>query len=102
MPNSCCTDSLIPIGKFDTLEEAINLQMYLKTRFVRYMISILKVSQNLYQNVYQFVPLQDFTNKSDLNYKESIDNLDEQLFDKYNISSLEIEHINEHVSKVEY
>lgn len=102
MPNSCCTDSLIPIGKFDTLEEAINLQMYLKTRFVRYMISILKVSQNVYQNVYQFVPLQDFTNKSDLNYKESIDNLDEQLFNKYNISSLEIEHINEHVSKVEY
>jgi len=63
-PNSCCTDSLIPIGKFDNIDEAINLQSYLKTRFVRFMISILKVSQNVYQNVYQFVPIQNFKNSS--------------------------------------
>lgn len=53
---SVCTDSLIPIGAFDTKKEAINLQKYIKTKFVRYMVGILKVSQNVYQNVYQFAP----------------------------------------------
>ncbi len=101
-PYTCCTDSLIPIGKFDTLEEAINLQSYLKTRFVRYMISILKVSQNVTQTVYQFVPMQNFKNNSDISWSAGIDNLDEQLFKKYNFTEEQIDWIISKVDKVEY
>ena len=101
-PYSCCTDSLIPIGKFDNIDEAINLQSYLKTRFVRYMISILKVSQNVYQNVYQFVPMQNFKNNSDINWGAGLDDLDEQLYKKYNLTDEQISWIINKVDKVEY
>ena len=50
-PQSVCTDSLIPIGCFDTIIEAVNRQTYMKTKCFRFMIGILKVSQNIYQNV---------------------------------------------------
>ena len=101
-PYSCCTDSLIPIGKFDNIDEAIHLQSYLKTRFVRFMISILKVSQNVYQNVYQFVPMQNFKNNSDINWKTGLDDLDEQLYKKYNFTDEQINWIMSKVDKVEY
>ena len=101
-PYSCCTDSLIPIGKFDNIDEAINLQSYLKTRFVRYMISILKVSQNVYQNVYQFVPIQNFKNNSDITWGDGLDDLDEQLYKKYNLTDEQISWIINKIDKVEY
>ena len=98
--NTACTDSLIPIGSFETLEEAINLEKYLKTKFLRFMVSILKSSQNVYQNVYKFVPLQDFTNKSDVNWDSTIDEIDEQLFKKYNLSEKEIDLIDKKVNRI--
>lgn len=101
-PYSCCTDSLIPIGKFNNIDEVINLQSYLKTRFVRFMISILKVSQNVSQNVYQFVPMQNFKNNSDINWGTGLDDLDEQLYKKYNFTDEQINRIMNKVDKVEY
>ena len=63
------------------------------------MISILKVSQNVYQNVYQFVPMQNFKNNSDINWKTG---LDEQLYKKYNFTDEQINWIMSKVDKVEY
>lgn len=99
-PHEACTDSLIPIGCFNTKEEAINLQKYMKTKFLRFMVSILKVSQNVYQNVYQFVPLQDFTNDSDINWNMSTKDIDVQLYKKYNLSNKEIEYIENKIKEM--
>jgi hypothetical protein len=88
-PKSACTDSLIPVGSFNTEEEAINLQKYMSTKFLRFMIGILKVSQNISQNVYRFVPVQDFTSKSGIIWNAPIDKIDEQLYRKYNLSGKE-------------
>lgn len=90
---SVCTDSLIPIGDFSTEQEAINLSKYLLTKFLRFMVGILKSSQNTTQIVYRFVPMQDFTEKSDIDWSKSINEIDEQLFDKYGLSIEEKEHI---------
>lgn len=89
-PKVCCTDSLIPIGCFETEEEATNLQKYMRTKFLRYLAGILKTSQNLYQGIYKFVPVQDFTSKSDINWMASIDNIDKQLYKKYGLSNDEV------------
>jgi hypothetical protein len=89
-PNSVCTDSLIPIGGFDTEYEAMSLFSYFKTKFFRYTVGLLKVSQNVYQNVYQFVPLQDFTPNSDIDWSKSIPEIDQQLYAKYNLTEEEI------------
>lgn len=98
---SACTDSLIPIGCFDTKEEAIALQKYIKTKFLRFMVSILKTSQNVTQIVYKFVPMQDFTNKSDINWSKSIHEIDLQLYKKYNLTEGEINHIENKIKEME-
>jgi len=92
-PKSACTDSLIPIGDFETKFEAEALASYLKTKFLRYMVGILKTSQNILQNVYQFVPLQNFTPKSDIDWSKSIEEIDQQLYKKYKLNKEEKEFI---------
>ena len=99
--NSVCTDSLIPIGCFDTEAEALNLQKYIKTKFLRYIVGILKVSQNVSQNVYQFVPLQDFTDKSDIDWSKPIPEIDQQLYKKYNLTNEEIAFIESKIKPME-
>ena len=89
-PDSICTDSLIPIGCFDTEEEAINLQTYMKTKFLRYLVGVMKSSRNIYQVVYEFVPVQDFTSKSDIDWTKSVSEIDKQLYKKYKLSGEEI------------
>lgn len=90
LPNMACTDSLIPFGKFKNITEAKNLQKYMSTKFLRFCVGILKVSQNLYQNVYSFVPLQDFTESSDIDWSKSISEIDQQLYTKYYLTDEEI------------
>ena len=98
---SVCTDSLIPIGCFETEEEALNLQKYIKTKFLRYIVGILKVSQNVSQNVYQFVPLQDFTINSDIKWDKTIEEISEQLCNKYGFTVEEKELINNKIKPME-
>lgn len=92
-PNSICTDSLIPVGKFESKTEALNCRKYMATKFLRFMVGILKVSQNIYRNVYGFVPLQDFTQNSDIDWSKSIPEIDSQLYKKYSLSKDEIDFI---------
>lgn len=89
-PGSACTDSLLPFGNFSSKDEAVNLQKYMKTKFFRFCVGILKTSQNLYQIVYKFVPIQDFTTASDINWKKSIKEIDTELYAKYKLTDEEI------------
>ena len=100
-PNSICTDSLIPIGCFDSEKEAINVKKYMSTKFLRFMVGILKVSQNIYRNVYRFVPIQDFTNSSDIDWSKDIHEIDLQLYKKYNLTDDEIKYIEDKIKEME-
>ncbi len=91
--NEACTDSLIPVGNFSNPTEARNLQKYFETKFLRYLVSILKVSQNVTQIVYRFVPLQDFTENSDIDWSKPIKEIDVQLYKKYKLTDEEISFI---------
>lgn len=93
LPMEACTDSLIAIGCYQTYEETVNLQKYMTTKFLRYLAGVLKTSQNLYQGIYQFVPIQDFTKKSDIDWSKSIVEIDKQLYIKYNLTQDEIDFI---------
>ncbi|WP_416044840.1 Eco57I restriction-modification methylase domain-containing protein [Clostridium tyrobutyricum] len=100
-PFDACTDSLITIGKFDTLLECENLAKYLRTKFLRFMVSILKISQNVTQIVYEFVPLQDFTGESDIDWDKSIKEIDMQLYQKYDLSQEEIDYIENKIKEMD-
>lgn len=99
--DSVCTDTFFPIGCFDSKEEAENLCKYIKTRFVRYLINVLKSSQNVTQIVYKFVPLQDFTNGSDIDWSKSVAEIDAQLYAKYGLTPEEIAFIESTIKPME-
>ena len=94
-PNSIVTETYLVIGGDLNLDEQScnNIEKYLKTKMVRYLISISKANQNGTRVTYRFVPMQDFTNQSDIDWTKSIDEIDKQLFDKYDLSDEEREHI---------
>ena len=96
-PNSVCTDALIPVGLFKTKKEAENLQKYLSTKFVRFMVGILKASQNLTQIVYKFVPVQDFSDNSDIKWDKTVSEIDCQLYKKYGFTKEEIDFIEKKI-----
>jgi len=100
-PWDACTDSFITIGAFNTKAEAIHLQKYIKTTFLRYLVSILKTSQNVTQIVYKYVPLQNFTSKSDIDWSKTIAEIDQQLFTKYGLTAEEIAFIESKVKPME-
>ncbi len=100
-PGSACTDSLLPFGNFSSKDEAVNLQKYMKTKFFRFCVGILKTSQNLYQIVYKFVPIQDFTTASDINWKKSIKEIDTELYAKYKLTDEEIAFIESMIKPME-
>ena len=100
-PNSACSDSLIPIGPFKTEEEVINLSKYMGTKFLRFMVGIMKASRNIYQVVYKFVPVQKFTSDSDIDWSKSIDKIDKQLYVKYSLLSDEIAFIESTIKPME-
>lgn len=91
------TETYISIGQTDNLSEAENILKYVKTKFARTMLGILKVTQNNPKETWLYVPIQDFTDDSDLDWSQQIDELDMQLYRKYGLSSDEIEFIEKNV-----
>lgn len=95
------TQTFISIGSLDTESEAEALNKYLRSKFARTLLGILKVTQDNKKSVWKYVPLQDFTNKSDINWSTSIKKIDQQLYKKYNLTGEEIDFIETHVKEME-
>lgn len=100
-PNQGYTQTFIGIGAFDTEIEATNLLKYIKSKFLRTMLSVLKVDQHNERDTWQKIPLQDFTSSSDIDWSQSIANIDKQLYKKYNLSDEEISFIETNVKEME-
>lgn len=95
------TESFVSIGAFSTLEHAENAMRYIKTKFARTMLGILKVTQAVTPGKWHFVPAQDFTENSDIDWSRSLSEIDQQLYRKYNLSQREIDFIETHVKEME-
>lgn len=100
-PGTGSTETFCSVGCFDTLEEAENLMKYIKTKFARALLSVLKVTQHITPDKWKYVPLQDFTPVSDIDWKKPIRNIDQYLYRKYGLASDEIEFIETHVKEME-
>jgi eco57I restriction endonuclease len=87
------TQTFISIGNFNKFSEVNNLEVYLRSKFARFMIGTLKATQRLNRDVFSNLPLQDFTIFSDIDWSKAIEEIDEQLFNKYNLSEEEKEYI---------
>lgn len=94
------TETFLSIGGFETRYEADNCLAYIKTKFVRAMLSILKITQANTREKWKYVPLQDFTPNSDIDWSRSIAEIDQQLYKKYDLSAEEINFIETHVKEM--
>lgn len=91
------TNTFISIGAFDTEDEANACLKYVKSKFARAMLGIVKITQDNTRSKWRFVPLQDFTPSSDINWSLPVPQIDEQLYAKYGLSDDEIDFIESHV-----
>lgn len=94
------TQTFISIGCFDNRQDAENLLEYIKTKFCRVMLDILKITQHNPAPKWKYVPLQDFTPNSDVDWSKPIHEIDLQLYRKYRLDEKEIEFIETHVKEM--
>lgn len=94
------TDTFISIGCYSDKYEAENLFRYIHAKFFRTMLGILKVTQDNPKNTWRYVPLQDFTENSDIDWSQSVADIDRQLYKKYGLDEEEISFIETHVKEM--
>ena len=90
-PNSCCTETYMVVGPFGNKKIAENVISYMKTNFFRFLMILIKNSQDVPRKVYGFVPLQDFNEAW----------TDEKLYAKYGIIAEEIAFIDSLIRPME-
>lgn len=100
-PGMGSTETFMSLGSFMTEDEARHLLSYIKTKFARALLSVLKVTQHITPEKWDFVPLQNFTDKSDINWNATVANIDRQLYKKYGLTQDEIDFIETHVKEME-
>ena len=89
--NSCCSETYLMIGPFDTTNECENVMSYIRTKFFRFLVLLRKNTQHATSKVYLFVPLQDFSHPW----------TDEMLYKKYNLTEDEIAFIESMIRPME-
>ena len=96
-PNQAYTQTFIGIGAFDTKNNAENCFKYVKSKFCRALLGVLKITQDNNREAWRMIPLQDFTSASDIDWSKSIPEIDRQLYAKYGLDAEEINFIETHV-----
>lgn len=94
------TETFISIGAFDTMEEAKAAMSFIKSKFTRALLGVLKITQHISPDKWKYVPLQDFTSASDIDWTKSIPEIDQQLYAKYGLDESEIQFIDTHVKEM--
>lgn len=100
-PGMGVTQTFITIGSFDTETEAAACLKYVKSKFARAMLGTLKVTQHNPAKVWKYVPIQDFTNASEIDWSKSIPEIDQQLYAKFGLVPEEIAFIEAKVKPME-
>ncbi|WP_105207750.1 Eco57I restriction-modification methylase domain-containing protein [Streptococcus suis] len=95
------TQTFISIGDFNTKLEAEACLKYIKTKFSRALLGVLKQTQHNPAPIWAKVPLQDFTSSSDIDWSQSVAEIDAQLYKKYGLSQEEIDFIESNVREMD-
>ena len=95
------TDTFISFGPLPDELSANALLKYIKSKFARLMLGIKKTTQNNARGVWELVPLQNFSEDSDINWNRTIPEIDKQLYEKYGLTDDEIAFIEEKVRPME-
>jgi site-specific DNA-methyltransferase (adenine-specific) len=78
--NTVCTETYVVVGTYEDESTINNVISYMCTKFFRFLVMLKKNTQSATRQVYEFVPMQDFSKPW----------TDEKLYKKYNLTSDEI------------
>ena len=95
------TYTFIGIGNFKNKLSAENCMKYIKTKFARVMLGVLKITQDNTPEKWRLVPLQDFTSNSEIDWTRPVHEIDQQLYKKYDLSQDEINFIETKVQAMD-
>ncbi len=101
VPGDGSTDTFLNAGPFETETEVRNLARYYKTKFFRALLGVKKATQHSPSQVWRTIPLQDFSPESDIDWSQSVADIDKQLYAKYGLDDAEIEFIETHVKEMD-
>lgn len=99
-PGIGAAETFISVGATDSEEEAIAISKYIRSKFARTMLGVLKVTQNYAKPTWQKIPMQDFTSASDIDWSKPIPDIDQQLYAKYGLDASEINFIESYVKEM--
>ena len=85
---------------FEHEEEANAALKYVKSKFARTLLGVLKITQHNPPEKWKYVPLQDFTVNSDIDWSQPVAGIDRQLYVKYGLDEKEIAFIESHVKEM--
>lgn len=100
-PKVAVTQTFITIGCFDDEAAADACLKYVLSKFARALLGVLKITQHNPAKVWKYVPLQDFTSRSDIDWSKSIPQIDQQLYSKYGLDADEIDFIEAQVKPMD-
>lgn len=86
-----CSSNTYNVVVCPSEQEARNLISYLKTKFVRFLVSIRTVTQDMAPRAFEFVPIQDFSRTW----------TDKELFEKYSLDSDEISAVESSIPEMD-
>ena len=90
-PNSCCSETYIVVGAYKQRATAENIASYIRTRFFRFLVLLLKNTQDAPRRVYRLVPMQDFSKPW----------TDAELYAKYGLNAEDIAFVERMVKPME-
>lgn len=99
-PGTGVTQTFLTIGSFDTEKEARACLAYVKSKFARVMLYVLKVTQHNPRSTWKYVPNQTFSDDSDIDWSQPIPEIDRQLYAKYGLDASEVAFIEENVKSM--
>ena len=99
--NEVCTETYLVLGAFEVKLEAENMKKYIATKFTRFLLLQALTSIHITRDSFIFVPLQDFTSSSDIDWSKSVAEIDQQLYVKYGLSEEEIAFIEKMIKPME-
>jgi hypothetical protein len=100
-PQMAVTQSFITIGCFTDETDAVACFKYIKTKFARTLLGVLKITQHNPAKVWKYVPTQDFSSTSDIDWTKSVAEIDRQLYAKYKLTPEEIDFIETQIKPME-
>ena len=100
-PMEICSATYLIVGANKDKTVCDNIVKYMQTKLFSLLVGLIKATQIAPRQVYRYVPLQDFTSNSDIDWSQSIADIDKQLYNKYHLTDEEIDYIEKTVKPMQ-